>query len=123
MRNENDPRRLASYNIHTSQFLWLARQAGGASSTVRRLVSAAMSAAGEVPPAAPVGPVLTERQGKLLAALAQAGRDMPRHELATSAGYPSAHNILKAIDSLVRLGLVDPKTERVTDLGRELLRG
>ena len=71
MRNENDPRRLATYNIHTSQFLWLAKQAGGASGTVRRLVGEAMLAAGDVPPIAPDGPVLTERQGKLLAALAQ----------------------------------------------------
>ena len=117
MRNENDPRRLASYNIHTSQFLWLAKQAGGASGTVRRLVSEAMLAAGDVPPVALVGPALTERQGKLLAALAQGGTDMPREALAKSAGYPSAHNILKAIDSLVRLGLVDPKTERMTERG------
>ena len=121
MRNENDPRRLATYNIHTSQFLWLAKQAGGASGTVRRLVGEAMLAAGDVPPIAPDGPVLTERQGKLLAALAQGGRDMPREALSKKAGYSTQHNIVAAIDSLVRLGLVDPKTERLTERGREAL--
>lgn len=121
MRNANDPRRLAGYNIHTSQFLWLAKQEGGASGTVRRLVSEAMRAAGDVPPIALVGPVLTERQGKLLAALAQGGRDVPREVLSKKAGYSTQGNIMAAIDSLVRLGLVDPKTERLTERGHAAL--